>query len=126
MKIVTTRIALVSHTWDDLEGQFSLEWHSDGTVSFTAHNGKLVGTKKSGHLFANCDSIEENTRYYFYLINRPILVLKCDQGFVGYKGAGSVKLECNKATYETIQVERVENGLVLFKGQIRNAFIIRV
>ena len=53
-------------------------------------------------------------------------MLKCDQGFVGYKGAGSVKLECNKATYETIQVERVENGLVHFKGQIRNAFIIRV
>ena len=43
-------------------------------------------------------------------------MLKCDQGFVGYKGAGSVKLECNKASYETIQVERVENGLVHFKG----------
>ena len=69
-------------------------------------------------MFANCDSIEDNTRYFFYLINRPILVLKCDQGFVGYK-AGSVKLECNKASYETIQVERVENGLVHFKGEIR-------
>ena len=68
-------------------------------------------------MFANCDSIEENTKYFFYLINRPILVLKCEQGFVGYKGAGSVKLECNKATYETIQVERVENGLVHFKGE---------
>ena len=81
-------------------------------------SGKYIGNKKSGHLFANCDSIEDNTRYFFYLINRPILVLKCDQGFVGYK-AGSVKLECNKASYETIQVERVENGLVHFKGEIR-------
>ena len=78
--------------------------------------GKYIGNKKSGHLFANCDSIADNTRYFFYLVNRPILVLKCDQGFVGYKGAGSVKLECNKASYETIQVERVENGLVHFKG----------
>ena len=67
-------------------------------------------------MFANVESMEENTRYFFYLINRPILVLKCDQGFVGYKGAGSVKLECNKATYETIQVERVEGGQVHFKG----------
>ena len=33
--------------------------------------------------------------------------------------AGSVKLECNKASYETIQVERVENGLVHFKGEDR-------
>jgi len=96
---------------------FDLEWQEDGSVCFKASNGKYIGNKKSGHLFANCDSIEENTKYFFYLINRPILVLKCEQGFVGYKGAGSVKLECNKATYETIQVERVENGLVHFKGQ---------
>jgi len=62
-------------------------------------------------------NIQQNTKYYFYLINRPILVLKCDQGFVGYKAAGSVKLECNKASYATIQVERVEEGQVHFKGQ---------
>lgn len=101
------------------EGLFSLEWHSDGTVSFTAHNGKLVGTKKSGHLFANCEpsQIEDNAKYYFYLINRPILVLKCEQGFVGYKSGTSGVLECNKATYETIVVERAENGVVYFKGQ---------
>ena len=79
--------------------------------------GKYIGNKKSGHLYANCESLEANTKYYFYLINRPILVLKCDQGFVGYKAAGSVKLECNKASYETIQVERVEEGQVHFKGQ---------
>ena len=114
------------------KGLFDLVWQEDGSVCFKASNGKslyltcftlilyppgkYIGNKKSGHLFANCDSIEDNTRYFFYLINRPILVLKCDQGFVGYK-AGSVKLECNKASYETIQVERVENGLVHFKGE---------
>jgi hypothetical protein len=43
-------------------------------------------------------------------------VLKCEQGFVGYKSASSSKLECNKATYETIQVERSEKGIVFFKG----------
>ncbi|GLH06603.1 Protein singed [Gryllus bimaculatus] len=48
---------------------------------------------------------------------KPILVLKCEQGFVGYKSASSPKLECNKATYETIQVERSEKGVVFFKGQ---------
>ena len=46
---------------------------------------------------------------------RPILVLKSEQGFVGYK-AGSAKLECNKATYETIHVERGDRGGVFFKG----------
>ena len=74
-------------------------------------------------------------RFYFYLINRPILVLKCEQGFVGYKTPGSTRLECNKASYATIQViilkdiimimtvmiiikvERAENGQVHLKGQ---------
>lgn len=46
-------------------------------------------------------------------ISRPILVLKCEQGFVGPKG---VRLECNKANYETIQVVRGPKGAVYFKG----------
>jgi fascin 1/2 len=54
---------------------------------------------------------------WYCFFHRPILVLKCEQGFVGYKSASSSKLECNKATYETIQVERSEKGIVFFKGQ---------
>lgn len=49
---------------------------------------------------------------------RPILVLKSDQGFVGYKSSSSIRLECNKASYETIQVERSDRGIVFFKGII--------
>lgn len=45
------------------------------------------------------------------------MVLKCEQGFVGYRGPGSLKLECNKVQYETILVERSEKGIVFFKGQ---------
>lgn len=73
-------------------------------------------TKRSGHLYATAEIVDDNCKYFFYLINRPILVLKCEQGFVGYKSAGNTKLECNKATYETIQVERAEKGVVYFKG----------
>lgn len=97
---------------------FDLIWQKDGSVAFRANNGRYVITKRSGHLFANSDVIDDDTcKYYFYLVNRPILVLKCDQGFVGYKSAGNPKLECNKATYETIRVERGEKGLVHFKGK---------
>lgn len=97
---------------------FDLVWQKDGSVAFRANNGRYVITKRSGHLFANSDVIDDVTcKYYFYLVNRPILVLKCEQGFVGYKASGNPKLECNKATYETIQVERGEKGVVYFKGQ---------
>ena len=80
--------------------------------------GKYVSTKKNGYLFANCDKIEENAKFFFFLVNRPVLVLKCEQGFVDYKSKGSSLLECNKATYEAIQVERADNGMVFFKGWI--------
>jgi len=100
------------------DGLHELMWLEDGSVAFKANNGKFVGTKKSGHLYANCESVDEpNAKYYFYLINRPVLVLKCDQGFVGYKSATSTRLECNKATYETIVVERTDKGMVHLKGQ---------
>lgn len=106
-----------SETKKTANALFDLMWLEDGSVCLKANNGKYVATKKSGHLFANCDAVEEKSKYHFYLINRPILVLKCDQGFVGYKAAGSTKLECNKATYETIQVERAEGGQMHFRGQ---------
>lgn len=107
-------------------GMFDLLWQEDGTICLRAKNGKLIGIKKSGHLFANCEEIEEKTKFYFYLINRPILVLKCDQGFVGYKSAGSTTLASNKASYEIIRIEKppetedgrpqVGHGLVYLKG----------
>lgn len=43
-------------------------------------------------------------------------MLKCEQGFVGYKAGVNFQLECNKASYETIQVERSDRGVVFFKG----------
>lgn len=93
-------------------------WQNDGSVAFRANNGRYVITKRSGHLYATSDTVDDNCKYFFYLVNRPILVLKCEQGFVGYKSASSPKLECNKATYETIQVERGEKGKVHFKGKL--------
>ncbi|XP_012284421.1 protein singed [Orussus abietinus] len=100
---------------------FDLVWQPDGTVALRANNGKFLATKRSGHLYANADSPSggdsDASKYYFYLMNRPVLVLRCEQGFVGPKSASSPKLECNKARYETIRVERCERGIVRFKGQ---------
>jgi hypothetical protein len=54
---------------------------------------------------------------------RPMLVLKSEQGFVGYKSGSNCKLECNKANYEAIQVERGPLGLVYFKGRVISSVI---
>ncbi|KOB75201.1 Fascin, partial [Operophtera brumata] len=42
---------------------------SDGAVAFRANNGKYLMTKRSGHLYANADGVDDNCKYYFYLIN---------------------------------------------------------
>ena len=47
------------------------------------------------------------------------MILKCEQGYVGYRMATSVKLDCNKASYATFQVERAEGGLVHLKGKFQ-------
>jgi len=94
---------------------FDLIWTVGGVLNFRGGNGKYVGAKRSGHLYANCENDDDNARFWFYLINRPTLVLKCEQGYVGYK-SGSKILECNKAQYETILVERKEKGVVWLKS----------
>ena len=47
-----------------------MEWQSDGSVGFRANNGKFIATKKSGHLYANTETLEESSKFFFYLINR--------------------------------------------------------
>lgn len=49
---------------------FELIWHGDGSLSFRANNGKFFATKRSGHLFATSETIEEVAKFFFYLINR--------------------------------------------------------
>ena len=50
-----------------------MEWQPDGSVGFRDNNGKFVATKKSGHLFANTDAVEDSSKFFFYLINRLIV-----------------------------------------------------
>jgi len=107
---------------------FDLAWQSeDGTVALRANNGKFLATKRSGHLYANAElngNDSDAAKYYFYLMNRPVLVLRCEQGFVGPKSTASPKLECNKAVYETIRVERCERGEVRFKGDLTSSIYL--
>ena len=81
-KLIYTNIIIFFRSKD---GQYELVWLEDGSVAFKANNGKFVGTKKSGHLYANCDTLDEpNAKYYFYLINRYFTIcnLGCNDDFV--------------------------------------------
>ena len=90
----------------DPDCQFELEYFTEQDkrhqVSIKSSNGKYVMAKPSGHLFAKEDGPDSSV-FCFELINRPILVLKNDHGFVATTKKGD-KYECARATYEVFKV----------------------
>ena len=90
----------------------------DGMVTLRASNGKLVSAHFNGSLCAINDGVEAKNRFDVTLVNRPVLVLMCDFGFVGAKTSGNPRLECNKANYDHIFVEKANghSGAYALKG----------
>ncbi len=78
--------------------QFTIEWQG-AMIAIKANNGKFVSIKPNGQTAANSDTVEDNGKYVFEFINRPILVIRGEYGFVGVKG-GSGTLECNRSQYD--------------------------
>ncbi|UYV64547.1 FSCN1 [Cordylochernes scorpioides] len=98
---------------------FKLEWLTDGTVALVANNGRYVGAKRSGHLFAVAETPDGPCeRFHFELAHRSSLVLRCEQGYVGFKSTASPRLECNKATYELIHIENDTKGAVFLRATV--------
>lgn len=86
-------------------GLFSIEWQDDGAVALKASNDKYVTAKMNGSLYAVSDSCGDKERMILTVINRPILILKCDFGFIGFKSASNARIECNKASHDVIYLE---------------------
>lgn len=89
---------------------FALEYFTEADkrerVCIKAPNDKYVMAKQSGHLFAkedNSNAGDGSTTFCFELINRPILVLKNDHGFVSATKKGD-KYECARAGYDVFKV----------------------
>ncbi|CAB1344272.1 unnamed protein product, partial [Coregonus sp. 'balchen'] len=61
---------------------FDLEWR-EGKVSLRASNGKYVAAKRNGQLAATIDNAAEAEQFLMKLINRPIIVLRGEHGFIG-------------------------------------------
>ncbi|XP_075760174.1 fascin-2 isoform X1 [Pelodiscus sinensis] len=81
---------------------FDIEWRGR-RVALQASNGKYICTKKNGQLAAVSDSVGEDEEFVLKLINRPILVLRGDHGFVGCH-RGSNLLDANRAAYDVFQL----------------------
>lgn len=94
---------------------FHLEWLSDGTVAIKASNNCYIFNKATGSLVATIEAIGEKEKFKIRIVNRPLLVLKCEFGFVGVK-AKSEECCCNRVTYDLIQLEGCKDGAYNFKA----------
>lgn len=59
---------------------FDIIWIKAGHVVFKAANGKYVMAAATGHMRAISDNISDLELFRISLVNRPILVLKCEYG----------------------------------------------
>ncbi len=109
----------------DCNSLFDVIWVKSGHVIIRAANGKYVSAAATGHMKALSDNIGDTEVFRLSLINRPILVLKCEYGLIGYKNKTCYKLECNKSTFNVIVLEECQDksGSYYFKGMLILDFI---
>ncbi|XP_061181651.1 fascin-like [Saccostrea echinata] len=102
---------------------FGLEWQGDGTVALKASNNSYIFNKATGSLVAASDTIGEKEKFKIRIVNRPLLVLKCEFGFVGVK-VKSEECCCNRVTYDLIQLQGCKDGTYTLKASNGKFFSI--
>ncbi|KAJ0058127.1 hypothetical protein NL108_007411 [Boleophthalmus pectinirostris] len=82
----------------EVNTMFDIEWRGQ-RVALKASNGKYVCTKKNGQLSAVSDSVGDDELFLMKLINRPILILRGENGFVCHH-KNSNTLDANRSIYD--------------------------
>lgn len=95
---------------------FEIDWLEDGTVGIKGSDEKYLSNKQTGILYSTGKALEDTNRFKIVIVNRPLLVLKCDFGFVGAGLKGS-QFICNKAKYDILKVTFDGNGGYTIQGE---------
>ncbi|XP_061567638.1 fascin actin-bundling protein 1a [Cololabis saira] len=82
---------------------FDIEWRGK-RLTLRAANGKYVAAKKNGQLAATMDSAGESEEFIMKLINRPIIVLRGEHGFIGCRKVTGT-LDSNRSSYDYFTLE---------------------
>ncbi|KPP71229.1 fascin-2-like [Scleropages formosus] len=77
---------------------FDIEWLGR-RVALRASNGKYISTKKNGQLAAVSSMPGEDEQFMMKLINRPILILRGESGFVCHHKSSNT-LDANRSVYD--------------------------
>ncbi|TKS92002.1 Fascin-2 Retinal fascin [Collichthys lucidus] len=82
----------------EVNTMFDIEWRGQ-RVALKASNGKYVCTKKNGQLSAVSDTVGDGELFLMKLINRPMLILSGENGFVCHH-KNSNTLNANRSVYD--------------------------
>lgn len=87
---------------------FQMKWNDD-KIALKASNGSYIASSSGGQLAPTCDNAHDETALFtIELMNRQILVLRCEHGYIGITDKND-KIQCNRGTYDAMQVQS-ENG----------------
>ncbi|KAM3859477.1 fascin-2-like [Diretmus argenteus] len=92
---------------------FAVQWLGH-RVALRANNGKYVCTKKNGQLLAVSDSIGEDEQLTLKLINRPMLILRGENGFICHH-KNSNTLDGSRSVYDIFTLHS-SDGAYHIKG----------
>ena len=92
---------------------FEVEWQGP-MIALKGSNGKYVSVKSNGKMSADSAELTDDCKFVFEFINRPLLVLRGEYGFVGVKGNSAI-LECNRSVYDLFHVT-CTNGSFQIQG----------
>lgn len=94
--------------------QFEVEWMGP-LVALRAPNGKYISVKPNGKMSPTSSEITDECRFVLEFLNRPLLILRCETGFIGAKGASMI-LECNRSQYDVFEMT-CSAGTYQFRGE---------
>ncbi|KAM3860100.1 fascin-2-like [Diretmus argenteus] len=92
---------------------FAVQWLGH-RVALRANNGKYVCTKKNGQLLAVSDSIGEDEQLTLKLINRPMLILRGENGFICHHKKSNT-LDGSRSVYDIFTLHS-SDGAYHIKG----------
>jgi len=67
----------------------------------------------TGALNCSSESCGDKEKFKMTILNRPIMILKGEFGFLGLKNN---KIEANRPIYDAFELDQADNGLYTFKG----------
>ena len=96
------------------DGFFSIDWQEDGSVGIKGTDGKYLSNKQTGALFSLSSELGDQQKFKILIVNRPLLVLKGEHGFVGTKMGQYI---CNKAKHDMLSLEITSRDTYILKGK---------